>query len=46
MQFVETEILDTGVTSHYVIDQSMISIFDMRKILEVKPCKILLGILH
>ena len=32
MQFVQTEILDTGVTSHYVIDQSMISIFDMKKL--------------
>jgi len=30
---VETEILDSGVTSHYVIDQSIISIFDMKKIL-------------
>jgi hypothetical protein len=38
-------ILDFGVTSHNVIDQSMIINFEMKKIFEVKPSKIL-GILH
>jgi hypothetical protein len=38
-------ILDFGVTSHNVIDQSMIINFEMKKIFEVEPSKIL-GILH
>ena len=37
--------IDFGVTSHNVIDQSMIINFEMKKIFEVKPSKIL-GILH
>jgi hypothetical protein len=30
---MRNEILDSGKISHYIIDQSIISIFDMRKIL-------------
>jgi hypothetical protein len=39
------DILDFGVASNNVIDQPMIINFEMKKIFEVKPSKIL-GILH
>jgi hypothetical protein len=31
-QYITITIIDSGVTSHYVIDRSMISISDMKKI--------------